>query len=359
MKLKFRKERYISQFYRNGKWFFRVRYKDISKTFDSDDYLSPNQAFNSAVEYRNRLLLDEVVETKITVNECFNEIENIFILRKETQRKYRIFYNKYIHNKNKELSKITRADILDDLNKMVDIASDDTINRVLSIWKKIFAVAIAKEYINKDITIHITPPKSHKLLEKKTLHYTDEKIVNDIVGRLKTSNISENNKKMLPLIIMTIFYTGMRPCECFALNKDDINLKKKTLRINKEVGSNKEKIWCIRICKTKESNRVIPLSNKVLPYIKIALKDNDKKLLFPNQDTFYTNVIGLAIHRVAKSIGYDFHLYQLRHAFITKLFLNGVDIKTIQELVGQKINATTIGYVVANENLKKKAIELI
>ena len=39
--------------------------------------------------------------------------------------------------------------------------------------------------------------------------------------------------------------------------------------------------------------------------------------------------------------------------------MNGVDLKTIQELVGQKVDATTIGYVVSDEERRKKAIELV
>ncbi len=355
---KFRNEKYITQICQKGTWSFRVRCKGQYKTFTQSNKLSPSMAFKMAVKYRDSLLIEDRIEKPITVQECFNQINDIYVIRVETLRKLTIYFNKYIHEKNKELSQVTRYDIINDLNSMVSIASDDTIQRVLSIWKKIYGVGIAKEYISTDLTLHIQCPKSHLKATSKRNELVTINCIEDLIKAIRCSQMSHNDKVVIPLMLQTLFLTGMRPSECFALEKTDVDLKKKTISINKEVGSDLENNWIIRQCKTKESNRVIPISDKLLPIIKDSL-ETDGTYLFPNKGNYYNNTLGDRLHKLAKKNGYDFHLYQCRHTFITTLFMNGVDIKTIQELVGQKINATTIGYVVSDNDKKTNAVNII
>ena len=355
---KFRKEKHISQICQNGIWSFRVRFNGHSKTFTQSNKLSPSMTFKMAVNYRDSLLLEDRIDKPITVRECFNQITDIYVIRVETLRKLTIYFNKYIHEKDKELSQVTRYDIINDLNSMVASSSDDTIQRVLSIWKKIYGVGIAKEYISTDLTLHIQCPRSHLKATSKRNELVTINCIEDLIKAISKSQMSHNDKIVIPLMLQTLFLTGMRPSECFALEKADVDFKKRTITINKEVGSDLENNWIIRQCKTKESNRVVPISDKLLPILK-EVSEIKGTYLFPNKDSYYNNTLGDRLHKLAKKNGYDFHLYQCRHTFITTLFMNGVDLKTIQELVGQKINATTIGYVVSDDIKKKNAINVI
>lgn len=359
---KFRKEKYIKQIQseRTKLWSFRVRYNGTEKVFNEKDFLSPSAAFKKAVEYRNSIVADKLIAKEVTVNQCYEEINDIYVIRSETKRKLDCFYKKYVHHKDELIGKVTRADIISDLNMMVDHCSDDTIQRVLSIWKKIFGVAIAKEYISTDLTVNITPQKSHKIKPVQRNELTDEQSLIEIGKLLTTSLKSPLESKQAPLMLMILYYTGMRPGEMFALNKSDIDIKKKTISINKEIGSDRESINTVRQCKTPMSVRTIPISRKCLPYIKEALK-NDSELLFPNsQGGYYSSKdLGDKFHKISATHGYDFHFYQCRHTFITNLFMKGIDLKTIQAIVGQKVDATTIGYVVTDKNRMKNAIELV
>lgn len=360
--MKFRKEKYITQVYNKDKtWSFRVRLNGKSKFFNEADYLSASQAFKAAVSYRNDLLVNKFIPKEKTVNDCYCEISDVYVLRSETKRKLDIFFSKYIDPKDVELNKITRADIISCLNSMVDRCSDDTIQRVFSIWKKIYGVAIAKGYIEKDLTISIKPPVSHKLKQAKRYELTDEESLNLLIRHLKKHLKSSLVKKQIEHILFILFYTGMRPAELFALDKEDINLKEKTIRISKEMGSDRDDENVVRPCKTELSHRTIPISKKCFPYIEKALKIDDSPILFSNEKGLHyaSKDLGDRLHQYAKQIGIDFHLYQCRHTFITRLFMNGVDLKTIQELVGQQVDSTTIGYVVSDEERRRKAIELL
>lgn len=364
MNNKFRKERYIVQQCRNNVWSFRVRYKDIDKTFNESDFLSASQAFKEAINYRNNILVkpnDYKVRTIFTVDEAYNSINEIYVLRSETKRKLDIFYKKYINNKDKNINDITRADILSDLNAMVETSSNDCIQRVLSIWKKIFGVSIAKGYIDKDLTISIKAPVSHKLRQSKRNEYIDEQLLIQLEKELNKRLKLDIDKKQAYPILFILYYTGMRPAELFALDKKDINLKSKTISINKEIGSDRDNQEVIRPCKTEMSHRIIPIPNKLMPVFKNLVKEDNGTILLPDPNGKHIDVtnLGARYHAIAKSIGIDFHFYQCRHTFITNLFMAGIDLKTIQELVGQTVDATTIGYVVTDNDRKKNAINIL
>ena len=358
---KFRKEKYIQQIkYKTG-WVFRVRYRDIDESFREIDYLSSSQAFKAAVSFRNDILVKGFIKREKTVRDCFDEVGDIYVLRSETRRKLAIFFEKYVSKKDVELHNITRADIIAELNIMVKECSNDTIQRVLSIWKKIYGVAIAKGYIEKDLTINIKPPLSHKLKANKRYELTNEESLNSLIEQLKKHLKSSLEAKQAECILFILFYSGMRPAELFALDKTDIDLKNKTIQITKEMGSDRDNENVVRPCKTELSHRTIPISKKCLPYIKKALEIDDSPILFSNEKGLHyaSKDLGDRFHQYGKQIGIDFHLYQCRHTFITRLFMNGADLKTIQELVGQKVDATTIGYVVSDKERKNKAINMI
>lgn len=167
--------------------------------------------------------------------------------------------------------------------------------------------------------------------------------------------------KQAPLVLKLLLYTGMKPAEMFALDKKDIDLQKRIVSINKEMGSDRDNLNVVRQCKTEMSIRKIPMSDKVFEVITELMSLSNSDILIPNSkgQHYATKDIADRYHHIAKNHGVDFHMYQCRHTFITTLFMQGVDLKTIQELVGQKIDATTIGYVVSDEQRKKNAMNLM
>lgn len=358
---KFRKERYIyqEQSKRTGKWRFQVKYKGIIKSFNEDDYLSSKQAFQKAIDFRNKMMIDPLLETKKTVRQIYEEMDDIYVIRSETKRKLDCFFNKYIEKKDFALTDITRADIITDLNRMTETCSNDTITRVFSIWRKIYQVAIAKEYVSRDLTQQIKPPTSHRLKPKPRLEITDEQTLITLGKELEKRLKSPLESKQAPLMILFLLYTGIRPAEMFALTRDDIDLNKKEISIQREIGSDRDGIK-VRTCKTELSHRVIPINDKAVEIIKAAYKLTDSNILFPNKNGYYSSKdVGDRYHQIAKRIGIDFHLYQCRHTFITTLYMKGVDLKTIQLLCGQKIDATTLGYVVSDRDKMGTAVNLI
>lgn len=358
---KFKKEKYITQIQNKNGWSFRVRYKGTDQIFNESDFLSASQAFKSAVAYRNKIVIAPVMKSGLTVRQIFDELETLFVFRSETKRKYDVVFNRYISHKDTPIEKITRADIIGDLNAMVYDCSQDVIKRALTVWRRIFQVAIAKDYVVKDVSASISPPVSHKIKPNKTLQITDEQSIDLVINNAKKYIKSPHIRNEVEYVLYTLLYTGMRPAEIFALDKCDVDLNARTISITKEVGSDRDKKNVIRTVKTEMSTRIIPISDKCFPYILKAMKLYKSPVLFPNQqgEHWSTKDFSVLLHLHAKKDGIDFHLYQCRHTFITRLFMQGVDIKTIQELCGQNIDATTLGYVVSDEQRRIRAINMV
>ena len=357
---KFKQEKYISQEYRYDQWMFRVRYDGKSKTFKQSEYKDdPRIAYEMAKKYRDRLVagLEETPSCNVTVKEVFNQHYELFPVRMETRRKLDLTFNKYVRCKDKKITKVKAEDIILDLNSMIEIATDNTITRVFSIWRKIIQTALYKEYITKDITLMIKPPKSHKIAKFKVNKVTDRDTVLKIENLCSLHLRSDHDRKMIPLFLEFLYLTGCRICEALALNRDDI--KKDTIVISKEIGSSLEDRMVIRQCKTELSVREIPLTDGIKEVIDKACSLHKNDTIFSQEDgSFYNStILGDRIHRIGKKVGLDFNMYSIRHLFATDLTVNGVDERTRIELMGHSNIKTTLGYARSNRGLKMDALE--
>jgi len=131
----------------------------------------------------------------------------------------------------------------------------------------------------------------------------------------------------------------MRASELINLTWQDIDFKQK----------------CIYVEKTKNNeSRTLPMH----PEVENALTDyrkesnGEKVFKYKNKDS-----LGNTFRKVMKRLGIkDLCFHSLRHTFGTNLGMNGVDIKTIQELIGHKSIIMTMRYSHPTPEHKKTAI---
>lgn len=356
---KFRDEKYIDQLKRkNGLWTFRVRYDGSTKSFYEGDYANARVAYEFAKKYRDRVVsgLEDTSNTKLSVQDVFKEHYELFPVRMETRRKLDLTFNKYCNCKEKQITKVKAEDIILDLNNMIEIATDNTITRVFSIWRKIVQTALYKEYITKDITLLIKPPKSHKIAKFKVNKVTTREIILDMEELCSLHLKKDHDKFIVPLFLEFLYLTGCRICEALALNRDDI--KENTIYINKEIGSSLEDKMVIRQCKTELSVREIPITPDIKDVLDKVMSYHNYDTLFCESDgTFYNStILGDRIHRIGKIKGYDFNMYSIRHLFATDLTFAGVDERTRIELMGHSNIKTTLGYARSNRGRKIDAL---
>jgi len=118
----------------------------------------------------------------------------------------------------------------------------------------------------------------------------------------------------------------------------------------------------IELLNTKSGkSRKIPISTKLMKILLDIKKDNHSEYVFINPCTNSPYVdIKNAFHTVIKKACIaNFRFHDFRHTVATRLLEKGVDIKTVQEILGHSSIKVTERYTHSNVYKKKSAIELL
>ena len=192
-------------------------------------------------------------------------------------------------------------------------------HKCIRFMKTICNDAIDNDFLIKNPCNGIKEPKViHK--EKEILTKNQDKI------------LLESNNKYAPFFRI-IRYTGMRKEEISALTKNDIDLKSKTISVNKAFSyvSNQP---ILKETKNKKA-RIIPILDIIYNDIKNQY-DNSKKYLFEKQTggVLTAESIRCMTNSISKDLGFCIAPHQLRHCYCTMLYYSGITIKQTQKLMG-------------------------
>lgn len=159
--------------------------------------------------------------------------------------------------------------------------------------------------------------------------------------------------------------TGLRPGEALALNREDINLKKKTVRVNKTYLERDKKNQ--NSTKTFASKRVVPIPDATISLLKEYMlkqpKQDSKDPLFQtstgNRPTM--SYLRKRFKSSGKAIKCDWvTLHTMRHTFASRLFAQGIDIKIISKLLGHAEVSTTYDiYVHFIDNVIEESVNIL
>lgn len=180
-------------------------------------------------------------------------------------------------------------------------------------------------------------------------------------------------------MFLTYLYTGMRMGEGIPLQWKDIDLEKRTLRVNKKaiVAHDYNKHEAIQVvqdfCKTKSSKRTIAITAGLVAVLRehketmmklaedMGEEWSEESLVFRNSrgNMVYSRNLQEVLYRIydkAEIEGATMHT--LRHSYATRCFEAGVDIKAISEQLGHANVKTTYNiYVHLLEDTKAKEID--
>lgn len=151
------------------------------------------------------------------------------------------------------------------------------------------------------------------------------------------------NKSKFNDFYVFLALTGMRTGEALALTVDDINIKDRYIRINKNYSYSIKKITPT---KTNSSTRNIYIQNELLVHIKKIIVNNKQKclekgirtdLLFFNDDGdyLYQHVLNKYFKRLVKEeLGKDLTLHSLRHTHTSLMFESGLSLDALSKRLG-------------------------
>jgi integrase len=138
----------------------------------------------------------------------------------------------------------------------------------------------------------------------------------------------------------TLLLTGMRKGELENLEGADVDFKRRKIMIRRKP------FW-----QPKTGEREIPIGSQLLPILRRLDTANRKGLksnfVFPHKDGSRIKVkLRDQLIKVAQAAGISdlSSIHALRHTFASQLVMNGVDLPTVQRLMGHTDIQTTMIY---------------
>ena len=330
----------------------RIDGRPIYKSFYSK--ISREDARNKAEEYNTQQALAD------QAGEIFSAQKRITFGRwsekwLQTYKKpfvdantYRYTYENVVHNHllphfgAAYLQDIRPADIQQFFGEHPEMGQS-LINKCMICLRGIFETAVDNDYCVKN-PCKAAAPKSQKIPAVKQV-YTDDEI-----KRLQDYCFKE---RRMPEVVL-LLETGLRRGELLGLKWEDIDLKAKTLSVRRSIAVDKgnhvkenEPKWC--------SYRTIPLTDKAVAAIKRVSKCGP--YVFCNAETgdpLRPDSWGIKLRRLMRDAHEDIGVpelsaHELRHTYGTALRRHGVDIYTIQKILGHKDIDVTANIYVHNE----------
>lgn len=215
-------------------------------------------------------------------------------------------------------------------------------NAISTIARKLSAIKSYAKYLSKykdtncDYIKNITLPKKEKKLPQH-LH-SDE--INKLLN-LPLNNILDMRNA---LIINLLYSSGLRLSELTNLKKEDFSSEQNIIRVKGK--GNKERL----VIYSNSSKKILDM------YLKSRTDSSNYLLINKNGGKLTNRGVELILKTISKKhLGHDkLHPHMLRHTFATKLLNSGMDIRTLQELLGhESLAATQIYTHIAKNELKE------
>lgn len=244
---------------------------------------------------------------------------------------------------------------------------------ISNVSNSIFDFAIENEYVNRN-PAYKSATKIPKTAPTKVVDAVSDKLKNLIIEYEHSAKIA----------VMLMMFMGLRTGELLALEWKNIDFDKRTIQINKSCSKCSSNQYYVKEGTKNGKCRIVPIPESILSWLEKEFFNSNNSLVFPNNSgrlhtpttwrrtwKSYQNDLNYYAYTLkckAKGItpknkfapsgipdmGIKFNAHQLRHTYATMLFLAGVDVLTMKELLGHSDIKTTLGiYTHLEEKYKK------
>ena len=370
-----KKEKYIVKQVKNGKTYLTVKFtykvgsatKTYAKTFSVSEYPTQAQCMKAACRHRDikraeLLTVGLPEDTAMHPRELLElSLEKDHLSLRTRERLLGVFDRHLAYLNDRSIQQIGSTDVEESMSKIRYTHSQNSINYVAIVWRKIFKMALRMHLITANPMDDVDVPKSKFVPEEKVSKETNDAeidaVIDELAKRGRTESERYDNQILIGIILVTR-YTGLRPSESFVLERSDIDFDSQTIRIKASYGSD-ERGKAIVAPKTKLSAREIPMSVSCAMIIRSIMAMSDNRYIFTMYDGELPNISRIAVRlcNINKKLGTNFHLYANRHQFASDLITGGVDPRTVMELMGHSSTDMTVGvYARSNEETKRSAL---
>lgn len=318
----------------NGKWQFTEGYKDKEGKYRRITVVKPNKTRASEKEAYEELQekIKEKLEDKVELKTIGFYKEEFLEIKKNTVSINTLASYKSILkllDDDINVKDITKLEYEKKLNQYRETYSPQHIKLIKNIFN-IFFKFIKSYYVPTfDINLEFTLSKEDKFEEKQKIKYIETNKIQEVVESI-THPITKD-------FVTIQLLTGLRAGELLAVTSKDIDIKNKTLSVNKT----KHASGIFTSPKTLSSIRTIEIDDKTL---EILMRYTSAS------ETLFNTTIQTLNHNL-KNVKLSTHMF--RHTHVALLVEAGVPIKVISERLGHsKIDTTLDIYTHVTENMK-------
>lgn len=231
---------------------------------------------------------------------------------------------------------------------------------VIDLWSKLNAIihyAESKGYI-QDFDYDVIQPKT----------VDNELPILTVQEQIKLITSIKSNLTTEKLGILLSLYAGIRLGEVCALTWENIDFDNGMLKIrttlqrikNTDKNAKTKTKVVIDTPKSKKSIRDIPLPNFLIGTLKSFVSENERAYVLTGTQKYMENRVyqnRFKQYLFEAQID-DINFHALRHTFATRAIENGIDIKSLSEILGHaSVRFTLERYVHSSNSLKKQGME--
>lgn len=336
--------------------------RELIKEIHSSDYISVQK--ESVKDYMNSWLVN--VKQNQLKPKSYDRLEQTLL------------YDVYPYIGEIQLQAIKADDIQNMLNELKkDGKAYSTIKKAYDAVNSCFKLGIEKRTISNNPAVGVIIPNKKLFPAQKIPFYTKD----EAKRLIEQATICwPNGTRRYPLgsFVPLIINTGLRMGELLALKWDeDIDFESKTLTVHKNISLVKnrkedpEKKYELLLQDSVKTDagqdRSIPLNEQAINALldlKAVTGNSPFVMTTKNETHVSPRNIDRIFRRIAKAAGFEeekiFGVHSLRHTFATLLLSNGVEIKTVSELLGHSdVTITYNTYIHVIKDQKRKALAAI
>lgn len=276
-----------------------------------------NGAYEALSEYHKSPF--DTQNVRITFKEVFEiyqKSKEYELLKKKSVDSKLAAYKHCERIYNMEVRKLNKA-ICEEVLDGVDTGSA-TKKNVLTVMRTVVRYAMDMNLLVKDFTENIVIENSDPVVDR--IPYTKKEI----------ALLWQNSDKWQYQIILILLYSGMRVNELLKNDICNVHLEEKYIYVPKELAKN------------KESERKVPLSDRIIPFVKAFVENpnrgNKTRIILNDAGTVitYNNFCSRDLPRMNKGLEYDHKFHDTRHTFASLGTEAGIPELYMQKIMGHK-----------------------
>jgi len=243
------------------------------------------------------------------------------------------------------LRKATKSDLVRFIQELIGNRgyARSAVRRKIAALRSFYRFLKAEGKRQDDPAVDLEPPGRDKLLPKVLKEREVERLLRTPAG-WQTQWLNVRDRAIMELL----YASGIRRAEVVSINLEDIDLSTRTIRV---MGKGRKQRLVIINRTTAEALRA---------YLRVRPRSSEAALfLGQSKHRLSTRHVWEIFNRIQRVSGVQTKAspHTLRHSFATHLLERGVDLITIQELLGHESVATTQIYTNVSLEHKKRAYD--